>query len=247
MMVKKALITGITGQDGSYLAELLLSKGYKVFGIIRRSSSFNTERIDHIYQDPHESGRHLNLVYGDLIDASSLNKILRTVNPDEIYNLGSQSHFRVRFDVPEYTADVDGLGTLRIMEALREGAESITCRGTGCATREFLHADDCAEGIQQATEQYDKPDKVNLGAGFEITISDLVSKIARLTGFKGRIEWDSSQPDGQPRRGLDVERASLEFNCRARIGFDEGLRQTIEWYQRQLAANSVLEAEGPKT
>jgi GDPmannose 4,6-dehydratase len=119
-MTKRALITGITGQDGSYLAELLLSKGYDVYGIIRRSSSFNTERLDHIYQDPHEQGRRLHLVYGDLNDASSLNKILRDVQPDEIYNLGAQSHVRVSFDIPEYTAEVDAIGTIRLLEAIRE-------------------------------------------------------------------------------------------------------------------------------
>lgn len=118
--MKKALITGITGQDGSYLTELLLGKGYEVYGIIRRASTFNTERIDHIYQDPHEAGRRLKLVYGDLNDASSLNKILRDVQPDEIYNLGAQSHVRVSFDIPEYTAEVGGLGTLRLLEAIRE-------------------------------------------------------------------------------------------------------------------------------
>ena len=119
-MSKRALITGITGQDGSYLAELLLSKDYEVYGIIRRSSSFNTQRIDHIYQDPHESHRRLSLVYGDLNDASSLNKILRDVKPDEIYNLGAQSHVRVSYDIPEYTAEVGALGTLRLLEAIRE-------------------------------------------------------------------------------------------------------------------------------
>jgi GDPmannose 4,6-dehydratase len=119
-MKKKALITGITGQDGSYLTELLLSKGYDVYGIIRRSSSFNTDRIDHIYQDPHIAGRQLHLVYGDLNDASSLNKILRDVKPDEIYNLGAQSHVRVSFDIPEYTAEVGALGTLRLLEAIRD-------------------------------------------------------------------------------------------------------------------------------
>ncbi|HEX9002638.1 MAG TPA: GDP-mannose 4,6-dehydratase [Blastocatellia bacterium] len=118
--MKKALITGITGQDGSYLTELLLGKGYEVYGIIRRASTFNTERLNHIYQDPHESGRRLKLVYGDLNDASSLNKILRDVQPDEIYNLGAQSHVRVSFDIPEYTAEVGGLGTLRLLEAIRE-------------------------------------------------------------------------------------------------------------------------------
>lgn len=118
--MKRALVTGITGQDGSYLAEFLLAKGYDVFGIIRRSSSFNTGRIDHIYQDPHESGARLHLVYGDLNDASSLNKILRTVQPDEIYNLGAQSHVRTSFDIPEYTGEVSGMGALRLLEALRE-------------------------------------------------------------------------------------------------------------------------------
>ncbi len=119
-MTKRALITGISGQDGSYLAELLLSKGYDVYGIVRRSSSFNTERLDRIYQDPHVPDYRLRLVYGDLDDASSLNRALRTVKPDEIYNLGAQSHVRVSFDVPEYTASTVALGTLRLLEAIRE-------------------------------------------------------------------------------------------------------------------------------
>ena len=117
---KKALITGITGQDGSYLAELLLEKGYEVHGIIRRSSSFNTGRIDHVLRDPHEKNRRLFLHYGDLSDGSSLNRILEKVRPDEIYHLGAQSHVRVSFDIPEYTADVDALGTLRMLDAIRE-------------------------------------------------------------------------------------------------------------------------------
>ena len=118
--MKRALITGITGQDGSYLTELLLEKGYQVFGIVRRSSSFNTDRIDHLYQDPHEPGARLRMFYGDLNDSSSLNTILRNTQPDEIYNLGAQSHVRVSFDVPEYTADVTGVGTVRILEAIRD-------------------------------------------------------------------------------------------------------------------------------
>jgi len=117
--VKRALITGITGQDGSYLAEYLLAKGYEVHGIIRRSSSFNTGRIDHIYQDPHEVSVRLRLHYGDLADASSLNTILREVAPEEIYHFGAQSHVRLSFDIPEYTAEVTGLGTVRILEAMR--------------------------------------------------------------------------------------------------------------------------------
>jgi len=118
--MKTALITGITGQDGSYMAELLLAKDYLVHGIIRRSSSFNTERIDHIYEDPHDPKPRLRLVYGDLNDASSLNRIIRTIQPDEIYHLGAQSHVRVSFDVPEYTGEVTGLGTVRLLEAIRE-------------------------------------------------------------------------------------------------------------------------------
>jgi len=119
-MTKRALITGITGQDGSYLAELLLEKGYEVHGIIRRSSSFNTQRLDHILRDAHDPSARLFLVHGDLSDSSALNTILRQVVPDEIYNLGAQSHVRVSFDVPEYTTDVTALGAVRILEAIRE-------------------------------------------------------------------------------------------------------------------------------
>ena len=118
--MKKALITGITGQDGSYLAELLLDKGYEVHGIIRRSSSFNTSRIDHIYEDPHDPGTRLFLHYGDLNDGSSLNLLLKKLRPDEIYNLGAQSHVKVSFDVPEYTAEVTGVGAVRLLESIRE-------------------------------------------------------------------------------------------------------------------------------
>lgn len=118
--MKKALITGITGQDGSYLAELLLDKGYEVHGIIRRASTFNTHRIDHLFQDPHEKGKRLILHYGDLSDSSNLNRLLSKIQPDEIYHLGAQSHVRVSFDMPEYTADITGLGTLRFLDAMRE-------------------------------------------------------------------------------------------------------------------------------
>ena len=118
--MKRALITGITGQDGSYLADLLLSKGYEVHGIIRRASSFNTGRIDHLYQDPHVHGVRLFLHYGDLADAVNLVKLLYSLQPDEVYHLGAQSHVRVSFDIPEYTADVTGIGTIRILDAIRE-------------------------------------------------------------------------------------------------------------------------------
>ncbi|CRM91067.1 GDP-mannose 4,6-dehydratase [Pseudomonas sp. 22 E 5] len=119
MTLKKALITGITGQDGSYLAELLLEKGYEVHGIKRRASSFNTQRVDHIYQDPHVDNQRFILHYGDLSDSSNLTRIIQEVQPDEVYNLGAQSHVAVSFESPEYTADVDAMGTLRILEAIR--------------------------------------------------------------------------------------------------------------------------------
>ena len=122
--MKKALITGITGQDGSYLAELLLEKGYEVHGIIRRASTFNTSRINHLYSDPHINGTKLVLHYGDLADSSQMTKLLYDLRPDEIYNLGAQSHVRVSFDIPEYTGDVTGLSTVRLLEAIRESGLS---------------------------------------------------------------------------------------------------------------------------
>jgi GDPmannose 4,6-dehydratase len=117
--MKKAIITGVTGQDGSYLAQLLLGKGYEVHGVVRRASSFNTQRIDHIYQDPHQPGARLKLHYGDLNDGSNLADIVRRVDPDEVYNLGAQSHVRVSFDMPVYTVDTDALGALKLLEAVR--------------------------------------------------------------------------------------------------------------------------------
>ncbi|MBC8206027.1 MAG: GDP-mannose 4,6-dehydratase [Kiritimatiellales bacterium] len=133
--MKKALITGITGQDGSYLAELLLDKGYEVHGIIRRSSSFNTDRIDHLYKDRHEDNVKMFLHYGDLTDSSNLNRIIEKVRPSEIYNLGAQSHVQVSFEVPEYSADVDAIGTLRLLDAIRE--TGIDCRFYQASTSEL--------------------------------------------------------------------------------------------------------------
>ncbi|HEX8511412.1 MAG TPA: GDP-mannose 4,6-dehydratase [Propionibacteriaceae bacterium] len=135
-MRKVALITGITGQDGSYLAELLLSKGYEVHGIIRRSSSFNTERLDALYQDPHDPGRELFLHYGDLTDSSALVNLLRDVCPDEVYNLGAQSHVMVSFETPEYTGNVTGLGTIRLLEAVR--ASKLNTRYYQASTSELF-------------------------------------------------------------------------------------------------------------
>jgi GDPmannose 4,6-dehydratase len=123
-MTKRALITGITGQDGAYLAELLLGKGYEVHGTLRRASLFNTDRIDHLYHDPHEAGVNLTLHYADLADATALRRLLEKVAPDEIYNLGAQSHVKVSFEIPEYTGDVVAMGTLRLLEALRDHIEN---------------------------------------------------------------------------------------------------------------------------
>lgn len=143
-MAKKALITGITGQDGSYLAELLLDKGYEVYGIVRRTSTITTDRINHIYQDPHEKGARLKLIYGDLSDASALNQIMKDVRPDEVYNLGAQSHVRVSFDIPEYTGDVVALGTLRLLDAIRE---------SGIKTRFYQASSSEMYGLVQAVPQ----------------------------------------------------------------------------------------------
>lgn len=128
--MKRALITGITGQDGSYLAELLLAKGYEVHGVVRRSSTFNTARIDSIYEDPHSPGRRLHLHYGDVLDASNLHSLVASIQPDEVYHLAAQSHVKVSFDLPDYTGQVDALGTLRLLEAIR----------TGCPTARFYQA-----------------------------------------------------------------------------------------------------------
>ncbi|SDD18915.1 GDP-mannose 4,6-dehydratase [Halanaerobium congolense] len=133
--MKKALITGITGQDGSYLAELLLNKGYEVHGIIRRASTFNTQRIDHIYQDPHEENVRLKLHYGDMTDSSNLSRLVEKINPDEIYNLAAQSHVGVSFDMPEYTTDVDAMGTLRLLDAIKES--EVKCKFYQASTSEL--------------------------------------------------------------------------------------------------------------
>jgi GDPmannose 4,6-dehydratase len=134
-MAKRALITGVTGQDGSYLTEFLLAKGYEVHGLMRRASLFNTDRVDHLYHDPHLAGPRLTLHYGDLTDGTGLRRVLETVNPDEVYNLGAQSHVKVSFDIPEYTAEVVAVGTLRLIEAVRDhvlhGGRPVRCYQAG--------------------------------------------------------------------------------------------------------------------
>lgn len=149
---KRALITGITGQDGSYLAELLLSKGYEVHGIIRRASTFNTDRIDHLYDDPHEEDVRLFLHYGDLTDGTGLRRILEKVQPDEVYNLGAQSHVRVSFDQPEYTADVVATGTLRLLDAIRDH-----CDGNGHGVRIYQAGSSEMFGAAVPPQRLDTP------------------------------------------------------------------------------------------
>ena len=148
-MIKKALITGVTGQDGSYLAEFLLEKGYEVHGIKRRASSFNTQRVDHIYQDPHVDNKNFILHYGDLTDTSNLTRILQEIQPDEVYNLGAQSHVAVSFEAPEYTADADAMGALRILEAIR-------ILGLGGKTRFYQASTSELYGLVQETPQTEK-------------------------------------------------------------------------------------------
>jgi GDPmannose 4,6-dehydratase len=145
-MTKRALITGVTGQDGSYLAEFLLEKGYEVHGIKRRASLFNTDRVDHIYQDPHVDNARFKLHYGDLTDTSNLTRLLAEIKPDEVYNLGAQSHVAVSFEAPEYTADVDAIGTLRLLEAIRFLGMEKTCRFYQASTSELY-------GLVQETPQ----------------------------------------------------------------------------------------------
>ncbi|MES1248121.1 MAG: GDP-mannose 4,6-dehydratase [Actinomycetota bacterium] len=159
-MARKAFITGITGQDGSYLAEILLEKGYEVYGMIRRSSSFNTARIDHIFGD-------VELVFGDLTDASALNQLMRTIRPDEVYNLGAQSHVRVSFDIPEYTADVDALGTLRLLDAIRE--EGVQCRFYQASSSEMFGK--VAEVPQRETTPFHPRSPYGVGKVFSYWIT----------------------------------------------------------------------------
>ena len=157
---RKAFITGITGQDGSYLAEILLEKGYEVYGMIRRSSSFNTARIDHVFGE-------LELVFGDLTDGSSLNQLMRTIRPDEVYNLGAQSHVRVSFDIPEYTADVDAMGTLRLLDAIRE--EGVRCRFYQASSSEMFGK--VAEAPQSETTPFHPRSPYGVGKVFSYWIA----------------------------------------------------------------------------
>jgi GDPmannose 4,6-dehydratase len=184
-MARKAFITGITGQDGSYLAEILLEKGYEVYGMVRRSSSFNTARIDHIFGD-------VELVFGDLTDASSLNQLMRTIRPDEVYNLGAQSHVRVSFDIPEYTADVDALGTLRLLDAIRE--EGVQCRFYQASSSEMFGK--VAEVPQKETTPFHPRSPYGVGKVFSYWITRNYREAYRMFAVNGILFNHES-----PRRG----------------------------------------------
>ena len=193
-----------------------------------------------IYRDPHNGDQvRLYLHYGDIGSSGNLSDIIRAVQPDEIYHLAAQSHVRVSCDLPDYTGDVTGLSTVRTLEAKARGDYEIVTWGDDSPTREFLYVEDAAEGILLATERYNQSDPVNpssvlragLGSAFEISIKDLLETIVRLTGFEGKIVWDTSKPNGQPRRKLDVSRARERFGFEARTSFEDGLRRTIEWYR----------------
>jgi GDPmannose 4,6-dehydratase len=205
---RRAFITGITGQDGSYLAEILLEKDYEVYGMIRRSSSFNTARIDHIFRD-------IELVFGDLTDASVLNQLMRTIGPDEVYNLGAQSHVRVSFDVPEYTADVDAMGTLRLLDAIRE--EDVKCRFYQASSSEMFGK--VLEVPQsEDTPFYPRsPYGVAKAYGHHITVNYRESfKLFAVSGILFNHE--------SPRRGLEFVTRKVTYNvARIKMGLQDKL------------------------
>lgn len=201
-MTEKALITGITGQDGSYLTEFLLAKGYEVHGIIRRASTFNTRRLDHIYRDPHNGDQvRLYLHYGDIGSSGNLLDIIRDVQPDEIYHPAAQSRVQVSFDLPD----------------VEDAAEAILL-----AAERY----DQSEPVNPSTRL-----RTSIGSAFEtspkrtrgIGIKDLLETIARLTGFESRVSWDTLKPNGQPRRELDVSRARGRFGFQGRSSFEGGI------------------------
>ena len=222
--MKKALITGVTGQDGAYLAEFLLQKGYEVHGIKRRSSLFNTQRIDHLYQDPHVPDRNLHLHYGDLTDSTNLIRIIQEVQPDEIYNLAAMSHVAVSFEAPEYTADVDGIGTLRLLEALAEPDEArllgpsilreIVFRvlqgeqGGGKAGDEHQQAQPSEPGSTQPPSVFELPSGTNAspaGSGLQVQL-----KAIRFSGDTELAEAENLQALIKPVLGKTLDHAGIQ-------------------------------------
>lgn len=218
-MAQRPFVTGITGQDGSYLTELLADKGYEVHGPVRRSSTFGTERIDHLYIDPHIDTASLFLHYGGLTGYQGEIRWDATKPDGPRDNFDLQSSHVIPALIRKFVAARDG------------GSKYVDVWGTGSASREFLYVEDAARAIVLATERYDDPDPVNVGAGREVTIRELVEMIGALTGFDGEIRWDTTKPDGQPRRMLDTTRARERFGFEAEVGLEDGMSRTIEWWE----------------
>ena len=210
-MTKTALITGITGQDGAYLAEFLLNKGYIVHGIKRRSSSFNTERIDHLYRDPHERNVNFFMHYGDLTDSTNLIRIVQEVQPDEIYNLAAQSHVQVSFDTPEYTANSDAVGTLRLLEAIR-------ILGLEKKTIYRLMMSDFVE-------------PVNIGNPDEMTVLEFARKVIEIIGSDSRVVFEKLPVDDPKVRRRDISRAKEVLGWEPEVGLGDGLERTVEYFE----------------
>jgi len=221
--MKKALITGITGQDDSYLADFLLGMGYDVHGIVRRASTFNTHRIDHRCQDPHEASARLFSHYGDLSDSSRLATLL-AVN---LYGPGDN------FD-PGTSHVIPAL--IRKMERARtHELDEVVLWDDGSPAREFLSVEDCVTGLMLAEQRYTKAAPINLGTGTEISIRDLATTITEAIGYTGGITWDTTRPNGQPCRRLDTSRASAEFGFAAETSFAKGTAKTVAWFGASLS------------
>jgi GDPmannose 4,6-dehydratase len=241
--MKCALLTGITGQDGSDLAELLLEKGCEVHGVIRRASIFNTERIGHLYQDPHLRSPRLLLHYGDLSDSVNLVKLLHEVQPDEVYQLGAPSHVRVSFDIPEYTADISGVGTIRILEAIREAGMRPRFSQASFSemfgkVADMLHRETTPfhpRGPYGVAKVFAYRAAVNYRESYNLFACNGI-RFNHESPRRGEIRWDSTQPDGQPRRCLDTQRAKRKSGFHARTPVEEGLRRTIPRYRQQSIA-----------
>src|SRR5205814_2132560 len=244
--MQRALITGITGQDGSYLADLLLEKGYEVHGIIRRASTFNTSRIDHLYVDPHINGVRLFLHYGDLADSVNLVKLLYDLKPDEIYHLGAQSHVRVSFDIPEYTADVTGVGTIRILEAIRE--TGIRSRFYQASSSEmFGKAPEYVEGMWQMLQQDSGDDFV-----FATNETHTVREFCEVAFGHVDLDWkEFVKHDPRYERPAEVDilignaaKAKKILGWEAKTRFNELVRLMVEADMELLERKTVREHLG---
>jgi GDPmannose 4,6-dehydratase len=252
--MKKALITGITGQDGSYLAEVLLEKGYEVHGIKRRSSLFNTQRVDHIYEDPHVEHQRFKLHYGDLSDTSNVIRLLNEIEPDEVYNLGAQSHVAVSFESPEYTVEVDGVGTLRMLEGIRILGLKEKTKFYQASTSELYGL---VQEIPQkettpfyprspyaAAKLYSYWITINYRESYGLFACNgilfnhesprrgetfVTRKITQAVGYEGQVTFDTSKPDGSPRKLMNTDLlTSLGWDFQ--VSLEEGINRTYHWF-----------------